>query len=161
MPRSGHVYPINPCDSLAQTILAEIGTDMSKWPDDKHVCSWLGLAPKHAISGGKVLKSRTMKNRTRAAQAFRMAAQLVVRADGACGAFSRRLQGRLGPPHARVATAQKMARTVYHMRKDRLPSHDIGATEYHHRFRERELQYVQKKAAKLGYTLALASPLTP
>ena len=50
-------------DSLAQTILAEIGTDMRKWPDDKHFCSWLGLAPKNDISGGKVLKSRTMKNR--------------------------------------------------------------------------------------------------
>ena len=66
-------------DSLAQTILAEIGTDMRKWPDDKHFCSWLGLAPKNDISGGKVLKSRTMKNRNRAAQAFRMAAQSVIR----------------------------------------------------------------------------------
>ena len=90
-----------------------------------------------------------------------MAAQSVVRADGACGAFSRRLQGRLGPPHALVATAHEMARPVYHMRKDLLPSHDIGAAEYNHRFRERELQYLQKKATKLGYTLALASPLTP
>ena len=72
-------------DSLAQTMLAAIGTDMSKWPDDKHCCSWLGLAPKHDISGGKVLKSRTMKNRNRAAQAFRMAAQSVVRADWPLG----------------------------------------------------------------------------
>ena len=83
---------------------------MSKWPDDKHVCSWLGLAPKHAISGGKVLKSRTMHNRTRAAQTFRMAAQSVVRADGAFGAFSRRLKGRLGPPQALVATAIRQCR---------------------------------------------------
>jgi transposase len=77
-------------DSLAQTILAEIGTDMRKWPDDKHFCSWLGLAPKNDISGGKVLKSRTMKNHNRAAQAFRMAAQSVIRSHCAFGAFSRR-----------------------------------------------------------------------
>jgi hypothetical protein len=143
-------------DSLAQTLLAEIGTDMSKWPDDKHFCSWLGLAPKNDISGGKVLKSRTMNNRNRAAQAFRMAAQAVVRADCAFGAFYRRLKGRLGPAQALVATAHKMARTVYHMLKDRVPYHDIGAAEYNQRFRERELKYLQKKAAKLGYTLALA-----
>jgi hypothetical protein len=68
-------------DSMAQTILAEIGTDMSKWPDDKHCCSWLGLAPKNDISGGKILKSRTMHNRQRAAHAFRIAAQSVLRAD--------------------------------------------------------------------------------
>jgi transposase len=141
--------------SIAQTILSEIGTDMSKWPDDKHFCSWLGLAPKNAISGGKVLKSRTMKNRNRAAQAFRMAAQSVLRADCALGAFYRRLKGRLGPAQALVATAHKMARTVYHMLKDRVPYHDIGAAEYNTRFRERELQYLQKKAAKLGYKLSL------
>ena len=142
--------------SIAQTIVAEIGTDMSKWLDDKHFCSWLGLAPKNAISGGKVLKSRTMKNRNRAAQAFRMAAQSVLRANCALGAFYRRLKGRLGPAQALVATAHKMARTVYHMLKDHVPYHDIGATEYNKRFRERELQHLQKKAAKLGYQLSPA-----
>src|SRR5712691_10760793 len=143
-------------DSLAQTMLAEMGTDMSTWPDDKHFCSWLGLAPKNDLSGDTVLRSLTMNNRHRAAQAFRMAAQSVIRADCACGAFSRRLQGRLGPAQALGATAHKIARTVYHMLKDRVPYHDIGAAEYNKRFRERELQYLQKKAAKLGSTLSLA-----
>jgi transposase len=142
--------------SIAQTILSAIGTDMSKWPDEKHFCAWLGLAPKHAISGGKVLKSRTMKTRNRAAQAFRMAAQSVLRADCALGAFYRRLKGRLGPAQALVATAHKIARTVYHMLKERVPYYDIGTAEYNKRFRERELQYLQKKAAKLGYKLSLA-----
>jgi hypothetical protein len=143
-------------DAIAQTMVSEIGTDMSTWPDEKHCCSWLGLAPKNAISGGKVFKSRTMKNRKRAAQAFRMAAQSVLRSHCAFGAFYRRLKGRLGPAQALVATAHKIARTVYHMLKHRVPSHDIGAEDYNQRFRERELQYLQKKASKLGYTLALA-----
>lgn len=142
--------------SIAQTILSAIGTDMRKWPDEKHCCSWLGLAPTNAISGGKGLKSRTMKHRHRAAQACRMAAQSVLRADCALGAFYRRLKGRRGPVQALVATAHKIARTVYHILKDRVPSHDLGAAEYTKRFRERELQYVQKKAAKLGYKLSLA-----
>ena len=100
-----------------------------------------------------------MKNRHRAAQAFRMAAQSVIRSHCAFGAFSRRLKGRLGPAQALVATAHKIARTVYHMLKHRVPYHAIGAAEYNQRFRERELQYLQKKAAKLGYTLSLASPI--
>jgi hypothetical protein len=141
---------------IAQTILAEMGTNMSTWPDDKHFCSWLGLAPQNAISGGKGRKSRTLKTRTRAAHACRMAAQSVLRADCACGALYRRLQGRLGPAQALVATAHKIARTVYHMLKDRVPYQDIGAAEYHKRFRERALQYLQKKAAKFGYQLSLA-----
>jgi hypothetical protein len=49
-----------------------------------------------------------------------------------------------------------MARTVYHLLKDHVPSHDIGAAEYNKRFRERELQYLQQKAAQLGYQLSLA-----
>ena len=115
--------------SLAQTMFSAMGTAMSPWPDAKHFGSWLGWAPKHDLSGGTVLKSRTMKNRNRAAQAFRMAAQSVIRADCAFGAFSRRLQGRLGPAQALVATAHKMARTVYHMLKDQVPYADIGAAE--------------------------------
>src|SRR5262249_55704677 len=142
--------------SIAQTILAEMGTDMSKWPDDKHCCSWLGLAPQNDLSGGKVLTSRTMHNRNRAAQAFRMAAHSVLRADCAFGALYRRMKGRLGPAQALVATAHKIARTVYHMLNEHVPYYDIVAAEYNKRFRERELKSLQKKAAKLGYKLALA-----
>jgi transposase len=97
-----------------------------------------------------------MKTRNRAAQAFRMAAQSVLRADCAFGAFYRRLKGRLGLAQALVATAHKIARTVYHMLQERVPYHDIGAVEYNQRFRERELKHLQKKAAKLGYKLSLA-----
>src|SRR5207248_3519947 len=112
----------------------------------------------NALSGGTVLKSRTRHNRHRAAQAFRRAAHAVLRSHGAFGAFSRRRQGRLGPAQARVATAHKMARTVSHRLQDRGPSHDLGAAESNQCCRERELKYVQKKAAKLGYALSPASP---
>jgi len=62
-------------ESLAQTIIAEIGTDMSRFPTSKHFCSWLGLAPHNDMSGGKVLRSRVMKVHNRAGQALRHAAQ--------------------------------------------------------------------------------------
>jgi transposase len=45
--------------ALAQTIQSEIGTGMIRFPTVKHFCSWLGLAPRHDISGGRVLRSRT------------------------------------------------------------------------------------------------------
>jgi hypothetical protein len=143
--------------AMAQTIGSESGPDLRQWPDDTHVCSWLGLAPKPAIAGGKVLNSRPRKKRTRAAHACRLAAPSALRADGALGAFSRRFKGRLGPAQALGAPAQKIARTVYPMLRHPVPYHDIGALEYNQRFRERELQSLQKQAAQLGYTLALAS----
>jgi transposase len=58
-----------------QTILSEIGTDMTNFKSAKHFCSWLGLAPHNDNSGGKVLRSRTMKLVNRAAQAFHKGGQ--------------------------------------------------------------------------------------
>ena len=53
-----------------------------------------------------------------------------------------------------------MARPVYHRLKAHVPDHDIGAAEDKKRCRERELQSLQKTAAKLGSTLALAGRLS-
>jgi transposase len=140
--------------STVQTIVSEIGLDIDKWRSEKHFCSWLGLAPHNDISGGKVLRSRTLKNRNRAGQAFRMAAQSVGRSpNSAFGAFFRRLRARLGPEKATVATAHKIARTFYHMLKYRTPFHDLGAQEYEERAQQREVAYLQKRAAKLGFAL--------
>jgi len=63
-----------------------------KFPTEKQFCSWLGLATKHEISGGKVSKNNTLKTKNRAGQAFRMAAQSVKQADCSFGAMYRRLR---------------------------------------------------------------------
>jgi transposase len=104
--------------SLAQTVTMEVGSNVAeKFPTEKNFCSWLGLAPKHEISGGKVLKKKTLKTKNRAGQAFRLAAVSVMRADCAFGAFYRRMKSRLGPAQATVATAHLIARVVYRMLK--------------------------------------------
>ncbi len=148
--------------SLAQTILAEIGTDMSKWPSEKHFCSWLGLAPKNDITGGKTIRSRTYKTKNRAGQAFRLAASSVTRADCAFGAFYRRKKSQIGPAQAVVATAHMMARTVYFMLKNQVSYVHISATSFDQRYREQQIRYLHRKAAKLGFQLIpiLTSPLT-
>jgi transposase len=140
--------------STVQTIIAETGPDLSAFPSAKHFCSWLGLAPHNDISGGKRLRSRTLPTHNRAGQAFRMAAQSVAKSPGnAFGAFYRRMKSRLGPKQAIVATAHKIARTFYHVLTQRTPFHDLGGEEYERRARQREIQNLQKRAAKLGLTL--------
>jgi len=139
--------------SLAQTIVIEVGTDMSKFPNEKHFSSWLGLAPKNEISGGKVLKTRTIKTRNRAGQAFRLAAGSVMRADCAFGAFYRRQKARLGPAQAAVATAHLIARVVYRMLKYKMEYEPLSVVEYEKRYREQQLKYLEKKAAKFGLQL--------
>jgi len=139
--------------SLTQTIVTEIGTDMSKWSSVKHYASWLGLAPHNHISGGKILRSRTLKTGNRAGQAFRQAAASVTRSHSAFGAFYRRKCAQLGPAQALVATAHKIARAVYFMLKYKVPFEDIGAEGYETQQRERELTSLQRKAAKFGFEL--------
>ena len=148
--------------STAQTILAEIGIDLSAWPTEKHFCSWLGLAPHNDISGGKVLRSRTLKTHNRAGQAFRLAAQSVSRSPNSVfGAFYRRMRARLGSRQAIVATAHKLARTFYYMLKHHTPFHDMGGEEYERRARERAVRNLEKRAAKLGMTLISTPAAAP
>ena len=150
--------------SSVQTIITEIGTDMSRFPTVKHFCSWLGLAPRNDISGGKVLRSRTGKVVNRAAQAFRQAAQAVARSDSALGAYYRTMRARKGPQQANVATAHKLARTVYHLLKYGEAYRAESAEEYEHKRQERELRALARRANKMGYQLthrdeqAAASP---
>jgi transposase len=141
-------------DSSAQAILAEIGTDMSKFKSEKHFCSWLGLAPHNDISGGKVLRSRTLCTKNRAAQLFRLAAQAAGKTKSALGSYYRRKRAHLGPQKAIIATAHKIARIVYHMLKEHTPYNDMGSEEYDKKQRERELNNLKRKAAQLGFTLA-------
>jgi transposase len=144
-----------------QTILSEIGTDMERFPTVKHFCSWLGLAPHNDISGGKVLRSRTMKVRNRANQAFRQAAQSVAKSDSSFGAYYRAMRARLGPKQAIVATAHKIARTVYQLLKTGEPYREESAAEYDHKRQEREVKQLARRAQKLGYTLTLVPVTAP
>ena len=141
-------------DITAQGILSEIGTDMTKFKTEKHFSSWLGLAPHNDISGGKILRSHTLRTNNRAARLFRLAAMAAGNTKSALGAFFRRQRARLGPQQAITMTAHKIARIVYKMLKDHIPYKDIGPEEYDLHYRERELARLQRKASQLGFSLA-------
>lgn len=145
---------IDGIDALtAQTLISEIGLDMSKWPTVKHFTSWLGLAPHNDISGGKILKSRTKKTTNRANTALRMAALSAGRSQSALGGFYRRMRAKHGAPKAITATAHKIARTVYHMLKYRDQYLDPGQDYYEQKYRERIIKNLQRKAKELGLQL--------
>ncbi len=140
-------------DSTVQSVLSETGTNMSKWRTEKHFCSWLGLAPHNDITGGKVIRSRTLKVHNRAGQALRLAAQSLSRSQSALGAFYRRMRAHLGGAQAIVATAHKLARIIYHLLKHRQPYHHVSAREYDQHQRNRYVKSLQRQAARLGYSL--------
>jgi transposase len=140
-----------------QDILVEVGFDLHAFPSEKQFSAWLGLAPHNDISGGKVLRSRTLKSGNRAGQAFRMAAQSVSRQQDGFGAYYRRQRARLGPAKAIVATAHKIARVFYHVLKHRVPFEPISLEQFDQQVQQREIANLKKKAAKLGFTVLPAT----
>lgn len=72
---------------LALRLIAECGTDLSRWPTAKHFTSWLTLAPGCKISAGKVLSAHTRKTTNRVSAHLRLAAVTVGRTSTALGAL--------------------------------------------------------------------------
>ena len=134
-------------------LLAEIGTDMTRWPTEKHFTSWLTLAPRNRISGGRLLSARTAPSANRAATILRMTAMIVGRTQTALGAFYRRMAARIDKPQAIVATARKLAILVYRALKGEIVYHDPGAAHDDHQQRSRLLRHLRRRAATLGFEL--------
>jgi transposase len=134
-------------------IVMEIGVDMTRWPDESHFSSWLGLSPNPNVSAGKNLGTHTKKNSNAAAYQFRMAARTLRCNNGHLGSFYRRMAARHGPPHAITATAHKLAVIFYHMVKRGEQYKDIDRSEYERIIEEQKVANMQKRALKEGFEL--------
>ncbi len=137
----------------ALRLIGEISTDMTRWPSEKHFTSWLTLAPKNKITGGRLISSSTLPSANRAAAMLRMCAMSVGKTSTALGAFYRRLAYRVGKAKAITATARKLAILVYRMLRDRLPYRERTAADYDQQQRTRILHGLRKRAASLGCEL--------
>jgi len=137
----------------ALQLIAEIGTDMSRWRTEKHFTAWLTLAPNNKISGGRLLSSKTQPSANRAAAVLRRAAMSLTRSATALGAYYRRLAYRLGQPKAITATARKLAVLVYRVLSGNFLYQDPGATAYYQLNRARQLNSLRKRAKFFGFDL--------
>jgi transposase len=140
---------------IAQTIMAEVGLDMSKWPTEAHFASWLGLCPDNRITGGKVFHRGTRHVENRAATALRMAATSLWRSHSYLGAKFRRLRSRLGAPKAITAMAHSLARLVYRMLKFGEQYVDKGMEFYENTYRQQQIMAIQRKAKDIGMIATL------
>ena len=132
------------------TLISEIGVDMSRWPNAKAFCAWLGLSPGNKISGGKVLSSRTARVVNRAAILLRTLAPTLGRTDTWLGSFHRRMKARLGPAAANTATARKLATILYHLLKYKEEYIEVDRLQYEERFRRARLNRLRRQAEELG-----------
>ena len=136
-----------------QTLLAEIGPDLSRFEDGSALASWLGLCPDNRISGGKVLSVKTRKVKNRAASALRMAAQSLHHSQSFLGNFYRRMRAKLGAPKAITATAHKLARIICHMITTGHAYDETIFTQNEVQNRQRLEARLRKQARELGLQL--------
>lgn len=137
----------------ALRLVSEIGTDMSRWPTEKHFVSWMCLSPSNKVSGDRILSSRTRPSTNRAATQLRLCAVSVGRTQSALGAYYRRLAYRVGKAKAVTATARKLAILVYRVLRGDFNYRDPGAETYDAQHRARAVRSLRARAQRLGFNL--------
>lgn len=133
-------------------LYAEMGSDLSKWPSEKHFTSWLGLSPGQHNSG-KHNKSKS-KGKPTVGQIFKeMAHGLLNSKYIGWGGFARRLRGRKGPAIAIKATARKLAVQYWRLMVKGGDFVEKGLQAYELVIKQQKQKHLQKLALELNVQL--------
>jgi transposase len=136
-------------------LLAETGTDLSKWENDNHFVSWLNLCPNNKISGGKLISSTLLKKKSNPASlAFRQAANAVQKSNNWLGDYFRRMKAKGGQKYAIVATANKIARIYYKMVRYKLEFNPVELEQYQQKYKRAKIAYLERKLSQLKNEVA-------
>lgn len=141
---------------LVLQLISEVGTDMSRWPTEKHFTSWLGLAGGRKQSGKR--KGSVKAHRNRPGRLFCAAARALAQSiDKALGGFYRRLRGRIGGLAANVALARKLAQLFYRLLRYGVDYVEKGLKDYETKVLQTEARLLRKLARQQGFILIPAN----
>ena len=140
----------------ATAILAEIGTDMSRFASDGHLVSWAGLSPGQNESADKRKSSRLRKGAPWLKTLLVQCAWAAIKKkDSYYKAQFNRLKARRGPKKAICAVAASMLTAIYHMLKDGVEHNDLGASHFDRRPAVIKANRLVAQLAKLGFRAEL------
>jgi transposase len=141
-----------------ENVIAEIGADMTQFPDEHHLSSWAGICPGNEESAGKRLRNRTTRKNRWLRRAITEAAWAAGRTKNSyLGAQYRRLAPRRGKKRALIAVGHSLLVIFYHMLKYEVEYEDLGVDYFDKREPERLRNYLVKRLQRLGYQVTLTA----
>ena len=140
----------------AQNVLAEIGTDMSRFPTSGHLAAWAGLCPGNNQSAGKRRSGRMSDgNRWLKCTLNQCAWAASRKRDSYFHAQHRRIASRRGVKRATMAVAHSQLCVCWQLLKHGQTYQDLGPTYFEKLDEDRVKRKLVQRLEKLGYSVAL------
>ena len=140
---------------IGPTSAQTIGTDMSRFPTDRHISSWAGVCPGNNESAGKRRSGKTRKGNSM------LRTTLLVCAHSATKVKSSYFYAHRGKKRAYLAVAHSILIAIYHILKDGIPFHDLGADYYNQFNKESKIRACLQKLHALGWSEPTATAVAP
>jgi transposase len=138
-------------ETTARVVIAEIGTDMSRFPTVAHLISWAGFCPRLDESAGKRRSTRTRRTTPWLKPTLVNAAWAATRKkDCYLRAQFLRIKSRRGAKKAILAVASSMLTAAYFMLRDGVEYHDLGPSYYATRDKDQLTKRLLQRLRDLG-----------
>lgn len=142
--------------TAAAALLAEIGTDMSRFPSAKHLASWAGVCPGNKQSAGKTLRSRIRPGNPYLKAILAEVVWVISHTkDNYLSAQYHRIARRRGKQKAVIAVSHSVLVILYHILRDKKPYSDLGGEYFDHLDTARIQRHHVRRLEQLGYSVTL------